>query len=201
MKIPHLLNWNSPRDKLRSASTAVLLFVVLVLFVEGMGQWILAKVAEHYHLDEVALAWLDGHIGRFAMWSDIILQSRLLWLAVGFCAALWMVRYIPGKSHSVAEEADSEKWLLPHEAAERFAPDGEAQIWKEDPRYLHAELLAGGLVGRGRPHYGSAGDPPAVINRSEWQTLRLAGRGFCAAASSVGPAHSYDNVEIAGIDR
>jgi hypothetical protein len=89
---------------------------------------------------------------------------------------------------------DSLVWMLPKAAAEKFVPPD-----KNPAESLRELLLSGVLVGRGVPHYGSAGDPAVQIAAAEWQSLTLAGRDFSSATSKQGPAHSYDNVELAAV--
>ena len=99
------------------------------------------------------------------------------------------------------ESLAAEEWLLPTQAAERFAPPDLVEVWRADPAtHLHRLLLSGGLIARGTPHYGGAGSVAVLIGRGEWQTLRLAGANFSSAGSSVGPANSYDNIEISKRD-
>jgi len=96
----------------------------------------------------------------------------------------------------------TEEWLLPKEAAERFAPSDLVTAWKSDGNYppivdyLHAELLAGRLIARGTPHRVEVGTDYVVIQRGQWQSLKLHGPEFSSAGSSIGPMHSYNNLEI-----
>jgi len=105
-------------------------------------------------------------------------------------------------------EITVDRWLLPRQAVEQFAPPDLVQGWRTDPSVgsfayqqiaenLRSQLLEGRLIARGTPHYGTAqDDSPVVISPAQWQSLRLAGADFSVAASSVGPMQSYDNLEI-----
>lgn len=85
-------------------------------------------------------------------------------------------------------------WMLPNAAIEKFVPPNTSA-----PEKLRELLLSGALVARGTPHYGVAGDKAILIPLAEWQSLKIAGQDFNSAASAQGPAHSYDNLEIAAV--
>jgi hypothetical protein len=97
---------------------------------------------------------------------------------------------VNSKSSANATETEIE-WLLPLEAAERFAPADKVKEWKDSPQYLEEALRKGILIARGTPHYGTAGDEAKIIDRAEWQSLKLVGHS--AVSSSM---HSYDNLSI-----
>lgn len=85
-------------------------------------------------------------------------------------------------------------WMLPKAATEKFVPSD-----RDAAGSLRELLLAGVLIARGTPHYGKAGDSAVSIPAAEWQSLTIAGQDFSSATSKQGPAHSYDNLELAAV--
>jgi hypothetical protein len=94
------------------------------------------------------------------------------------------------------KEKPQSVWFLPPDAIAQFIP-------KDTPpdqiaATLRRELLGGRLIARGIPHYAAAdNNQPVIIYHAQWQTLTIVGADFSHAVSSLGPAHSYDNLEIA----
>ncbi len=154
-------------------------------FAPAGAFWIIALAAQ-----------MSGYTDpRIATWLFIAGTLLLAWPASDLLQRLAEHCGIRFRTPWVKTEA---KWMLPFEAIERFAPPNLLQAWRTDPAAnLHAQLLSGKLIGRGTPHYREAGKPPVIIGRGEWQTLKIAGQNCEHAVSSTGPAHSYDNLEIA----
>jgi hypothetical protein len=93
-------------------------------------------------------------------------------------------------------EEDALVWLLPPQAIIKFLPSDTPL--DQVAAALRIDLLGGRLVARGTPHYATASDnKPVIINTGQWQSLTISGPDFSHAVSSLGPAKSYDNLEIA----
>lgn len=117
------------------------------------------------------------------------LTGVVVFAAIALAGVIWQ-----GRDRATSQPARSLVWMLPKAAAEKFVPSD-----RDAAPSLRELLLAGILTARGTPHYGKAGDPAVPIPAAEWQSLLLAGQDFSSAVSKQGPAHSYDNIELASV--
>ena len=197
------------------------MFFLVVILLEGVGQWLMGRIAERYHWDDRFFAWARSLLGWLAVWSDIILHSDLFWVAVGFCGALWVVRFFPAKNQGLTSscQGKSDEWLLPEIIARRLPSKELVEAWKRDgpleqntdgyravAAYLRDLLIDGKLVARGQrllidPKGNRTVDHSFTeINRSEWQRLGVVGQKFCMAFPLDGNSGQYVSLEMREVD-